>query len=705
MAEQPTASNQLWPFMQEMVALVDGDLRILQMSPAFQRTFFPDGQPVEKAWLSSLLLLRGVPLNPDEERWQTGQFRDARGHLHDLQVQFTPVEGEAGLRVARFRRPEEGSRLNHALQRVYQHTATQVGQPFLDALVRQLCRELVVDGAFVAELDEDGAFRQRAAYLPSGIQLQTDWLGAEKTSLLERCLRLDSHQLPALARAGVDVVKTVPLRGGDGVCLGVLGVLDSDRHSLPAWTEDLLVLAAGRCVAEMQRLAVEKRMEYLAFHDSLTDLPNRQSFADDVDALLESREACEGRALLFLDMDRFKLVNDTLGHHVGDRLLQLAARRIVRSLDSGCAVYRISGDEFAILTATGCELEALLERLQLSFERPFQIDEHRLQTGLSVGVAYWRSEYATAHDWLRDADQAMYAAKRDHHRFVAYFDEALWQRARERARIRQQLEQAWERNEFYMEYQPVYTMADAGLHGFEALLRWRHPQEGIIAPDRFVPLCEESGRIVRMDRWVFGQVCRQLVAWRERLGEQALRPVNVNVSAMQVSQPDFAEYYLALLTRFDLDPALIHLEITETALMDDRGAAAEQLQYLRRQGIQVVVDDFGMGYSSLGRLRHLPVDVLKIDRSFVRDMLNSEDSLEVVWAIVTLAHNMNKRIVAEGIEEAQQRDLLHTMRCDYGQGFLLGRPTAARQVEDLLRQQLEHTAGDRPEPLRGRLMG
>ncbi len=678
------SASVLWPYLQDLVALVDEQLRIAQISPALQRLFFQDHPLPQNTRLSTLLLNCEVHLLAREERWQHCQARDVQGRLHDLEWQMTPLKEQPGLYLARFRKPAPDAALQQALQHIYQRTACDTGQAFLDSLVQQLCRELVVEGAFVAQWDDHHHFQLRAGYFPTGLAVDVQWLDAVSQPLLKHCTRLDGEMLPKLAEAGVDVLKSVPLRSADGIVWGVLAVLDRDRSSLPAWTEDLLVWVSSRCVSEMERVQAEQRMEQLAYYDTLTELPNRQRFTEWVNTLLTEPEQCRNRALVFLDLDRFKLINDTLGHLTGDRLIQLAARRLKRCLDAGSQVFRISGDEFAILTSPGSHLNKLLERLVLAFDRPFQLEGHTVSTTASMGVARWREEYRQAHDWLRDADQAMYAAKKDAHQRIRHFDDALWARMRARTRVQKQLEQARENDELFLQFQPVYALQEARLRGFEALIRWQHPEEGVIGPDRFIPYCEESGRILQLDRWVYRQVCRHLAQWREQHGEDHLLPVNVNVSASQVCQPDFVDYYLALLTRFDLEPELIHLEITETALMEEHGAGARHLEQLRSAGLRIVVDDFGMGYSSLGRLRHLPVDVLKIDRSFIEDMLESEEAMEVVWAIVTLAHNMGKRIVAEGIENTQQKDLLQTMRCDFGQGFLLGRPCSAEAAAALL---------------------
>ncbi len=681
----PTGSlKHLLPYMQDLVALLDGQGRMVELSPALARLLYPEGMPQHSPRLVDCLCGPEVPVW-GHEHWQTCQLRDGSGRLHDLQIRIVPREDDTAGHVVHFRQPEPAGYFNHALQRVFANTAAHVGQQFLDQVLRQITRELVVEGAFLAVLDDHAErFRLRSRFLPTDLELDLEWLNSRVALLRANCCRIDSASCPDMARAGVDVIKTVPLRSGDGYHWGVLGILDSNRHSLPAWTEDLLLMMASRCVSELERLRDQQRMEQLAYQDSLTELPNRLRFREQVDELLADPDRCQGSSLLFLDLDRFKIINDSLGHHCGDRLLQLAARRVSRMLDASSRAYRISGDEFAILVADQAALQPLLDRLLLGFERPFQVDGQSVQSSVSIGVACWRPEYQSAHDWLRDADQAMYAAKRQLQNQVAYFDNAMWRRSRERSRLQRMMQSAWKNDEMRVLLQPVHRLDGSGLAGFEALIRWQHPQLGLIGPDRFVPLCEESGGILKLDRWVFDRVCRQLAGWKQYLGPDCLLPVNVNVSSIHADQADFAEYYLAALARHDLDPALIHVEITETALMDDRARVSSQLQRLREHGVKVVVDDFGMGYSSLGRLRHLPVDALKIDRSFVQSMLNCDEEMEVVWAIVTLAHNLNKEIVAEGIENREQLELLTTMRCDYGQGFMLGKPLEMGRAESLL---------------------
>ncbi|MDX6270705.1 MAG: hypothetical protein QOD28_1928 [Acidobacteriota bacterium] len=433
----------------------------------------------------------------------------------------------------------------------------------------------------------------------------------------------------------------------------------------------------------------KEHFRHAAYHDALTGLPNRLLFTDHLRLAIERtrRDPNYAFAVLFLDADRFKNINDSLGHSYGDQLLTEIARRLqdcTRQLDT---VARFGGDEFALLLDGIGEPEdavRVAHKIQQELLVPFDLDGHEAFTSASIGIALSGAGYDYPEDVLRDADTAMYRAKDGGKARHKLFDRAMHTRAVSMLRLENDLRRALERQEFRVHYQPILTLKTGDLAGFEALVRWERPDRGLVSPAEFIPLAEETGMIVPLGLWVLEEACNQLHAWQLASPANRALTMSVNLSGKQLTQADVTEQVQDVLSRTGLDPRHLKLEITESVVMENAEAAAVVLARLRALGVGLSIDDFGTGYSSLSYLHRFPVNALKVDRSFVSRMTSGDENLEIVRTIVTLARNLGMDVVAEGIETGEQLAQLKALKCDYGQGYFFAKPLDAPAAEDLL---------------------
>jgi diguanylate cyclase (GGDEF)-like protein len=389
--------------------------------------------------------------------------------------------------------------------------------------------------------------------------------------------------------------------------------------------------------------------------------------------------------VLFLDLDRFKLVNDSLGHLVGDRLLVEMTRVLAGAVGPGDTVARLGGDEFAILLehADDAAAQAVINRIAAAFDEPVDIDGHRLRLAASIGIAVSSTGYARPEDVLRDADTAMYQAKAAGKARHQVFDASMHSRALRLLELEHDLRRAVERQDFLLHFQPVVRIASGRIVAFEALVRWEHPQRGLVAPAEFISLAEETGRVDAIGRWALHQACLARRAWGPADAEPL--SVNVNLSSRQLSQADLVDSVAAVLRETGLAPEQLTLEITETAVMQNPESAVALLRGLKDLGVRVCIDDFGTGYSSLNYLLRLPADVLKIDRAFVAALGRDERNDKILAAIISLTRSLGLAVVAEGVETEEQRARLEALGCPYAQGFLFSRPVDAPRALALLR--------------------
>ncbi len=449
-------------------------------------------------------------------------------------------------------------------------------------------------------------------------------------------------------------------------------------------------LSVASLVDITDRKRAEEQLLFDAFHDGLTGLPNRELFLDRLaGALARSRRRDDYEfAVLFLDLDRFKLVNESLGHLIGDRLLEEVSRRLASSMRRGDTVARLGGDEFAILLDDLNDVDDvtfLVDRLHSRVSEPYHLDGHEVYTSASIGIALSASGYEHAEEVLRDADIAMYRAKARGKSQSAVFDVEMHARAVALLELETDLRRALERGDFRLHYQPIVALKSGRTAGLEALIRWEHPTRGVVYPEEFIHVAEESGLIVPIGQWVLLEACRQMRQWRDVLQSNS-RPVaiSVNLSARQFTRPELVDDVAQVLERTGLDGSSLVLEITESVLMEHAEIAVEVLSRLRQLGVKVHLDDFGMGYSSLSYLNSFPIDSLKIDRSFVSRLGLRGEGLEIVRAIITLARSLGMEAIAEGVETEEQRAQLHALECLYAQGYLFHSPLPADEMGRLL---------------------
>jgi len=457
---------------------------------------------------------------------------------------------------------------------------------------------------------------------------------------------------------------------------------------------------AGIAEDVTERRQAEKRLLQLAHYDNLTSLPNRVLFRDRLEqAVTQARRNGWTSALLIIDLDRFKYVNDTLGHTMGDGLLRQVSERLAGCVRSGDTVGRLGGDEFAVvLSKVSAPQDAgkVAQKILYALEQAFQLDGNEVFVTGSVGIALYPSDGENIDVLTRNADAAMYGAKGLGRNNYQYYTEDMNRRTLERMKLDTGLRRALERGEFVLHYQPRINIVSGEIAGLEALLRWQPPGQALVPPNTFIPLLEETGLIVQVGEWVLDAACAQLQAWRA--AGIALVPLAVNMSARQFLQQDLGVMIAKTLAAHDIDPRLVEIEITESALMQNPELATVVLENLQGLGMRIAVDDFGTGYSSLAYLKRFPLDALKIDRSFVRDITTDADDAAIAKAVITMAHSLNLKVVAEGVETAGQLAFLAANRCDEAQGYLYSPPVAADDCAALLRNHhsLPHTPASSP---------
>ena len=496
--------------------------------------------------------------------------------------------------------------------------------------------------------------------------------------------------IPSLWPTVVEIAERV-FRTGDGVTdVEFSGATLAEPEVRRTWIEQWLPLkdAGGQIiginvVAEdiTERKAAEEEIKRLAFYDSLTQLPNRRFLLDRLrQALAVSTRTHLYGALLFIDLDNFKVLNDTLGHDQGDRLLQQVARRLVTCVRESDTVARFGGDEFVVMLEhliggqQSPEIQARIvaEKILGSLARPYLLSGQEYIITPSIGVTLFLNHRDTVDQLLKQADLAMYQAKAAGRSTFRFFDPAMQASLEARATLEAELRRALRQGQFRLYFQPQVDEA-ARITGVEALLRWQHPRRGLVTPDLFMALAEETGLIRPLGLWVIETACRQLVAWRER-PETAHLMVAVNISMRQFRHPEFVGQVLKVLDQTGADPSRLKLELTESLLLDDAADAIAKMTALKERGVRLCLDDFGTGYSSLSHLKQLPLDELKIDRSFIRDVCTNPNDAALARMVLSLGKTLGLAVVAEGVETEAQGDYLAEQGCRAFQGYLFGRP-------------------------------
>jgi diguanylate cyclase (GGDEF)-like protein len=441
--------------------------------------------------------------------------------------------------------------------------------------------------------------------------------------------------------------------------------------------------------------AMSSQMTHSAQHDVVTNLPNRLLLSDRItQAIALARRQNRPIAVLFLDLDRFKYINDSLGHAAGDKLLQSVSKRLLANVRGSDTVSRLGGDEFVVLLSEiSCPEDAATsaKRILLSLNAPHSIGEEQDLQHIdgSIGISVYPEDGDDAETLIKNADMAMYHAKEQGRNNFQFFKAEMNRKAVERQSLEGGLRRALEREEFLLHYQPKINLETGEITGVEALIRWQQPERGLVPPSQFVPIAEDCGLIIQIGRWVLREACTQARAWQDA-GLPPL-PITVNVSAVEFRDKGFVEGVRQILAETGLEARYLGLELTEGVLREDAEWRASVLQELKRMGVHLAVDDFGTGYSSLSYLRQFPIDVLKIDQSFVHQITADPDDSSIVSAIINMGKSLKHLVVAEGIETQEQRAYLQTQRCTEGQGYLFSRPLGAAQFAHLLQMGLTET--------------
>lgn len=454
----------------------------------------------------------------------------------------------------------------------------------------------------------------------------------------------------------------------------------------------------ARVGAALETRALVEMLEYQARIDSLTELVNRQWFCSSLARCVDRARQFDDYlfALLFLDLDRFKIVNDSLGHAAGDQLLVTIAKRLGKCLrhsgrrpnrSEGDLIGRMGGDEFAIILddiQTPDAASKVADRIRRELAKPYVLSGIEMSVSVSVGIRLGDKSTPSAEELLRDSDTAMYSAKAAGRARYMVFDQQMHDAAVRRLQLEHDLRRAMEHDQLAVHYQPIISLETGLLVGFEALLRWFHPEMGTVPPSDFIPIAEETGLIVPIGQWVLEQACGQLRQWLNRFPDRTDLSMNVNVSRRQITQPDICDVVEQVVKSSEIDPRQLSLEVTENVIMASMDVIVPILERLKGLNVELAMDDFGTGHSSLSSLHEFPIDVLKIDRAFIRNMGLNVEFAAITQAVVTLAHNLNMRVIAEGVEKTEQLAQLQALECDYAQGFLIAKPASAEIAEAAL---------------------
>lgn len=650
-----------------------------------------------------------------KSRTYENQFPCPDGRTRDVLFNKAPLfnrEGEMTGLVGTIQDITSLRQIETAMQSLVESTLGHTGIECYRRVAEQLCHWFGADCAIVGRISADGRVTSLAT-LRDGIFL-SEYSFAVANTPCEKvihdgmCLFVDGllghfpdscivRDLKAEGYVGT------PVRSHDGTIIGVLSVLSRAPIKTMVRAKDVLAIMAARVSAEIEREKSEHQLreneghlEYLAYHDALTELPNRQLFRDRLQhAISMARMAKSQVAVLFLDLDRFKKINDSLGHEFGDQLLCEVAQRLTTCVRDMDTVARISGDEFGIVLDQISSVENVIlvaEEIRRALDKVIEVDDYKLFLTASIGVSMYPQDGTTVVSLLKGADAAMHQAKqlgRDNYRF---YTSGVNERANELLRLEGALRQAVEQNRLVVHYQPQVELETGRIFGVEALVRWLHPEQGMISPADFIPLAEETGLIVSIGEWVLRSACTQCQQWQDR-GFEPIR-ISVNMSARQFNQKNVVSMVEEVLTQTGLDPHCLDLEITESVLMDDVNRAIETMTQLHELGVQLSIDDFGTGYSSLAYLKRFPIDTLKIDKSFVSDVVTDSNDAAIATTIIDLARNMNLNVIAEGIEDESQRHFLYSHGCRYGQGYLFSKPKTLQEIEAYLVPKNTNTLQD-----------
>jgi diguanylate cyclase (GGDEF)-like protein len=532
------------------------------------------------------------------------------------------------------------------------------------SFMQRAVRAWVAGDRYIIELDDAGTSLQREIESSSPSAQRIAAILIDVSAINENLTPIENQFVDALSeasRAAYKVLQAIMLAASPGLL--ILGTVLSLR-----------IL--------QQRKRADDQVRHLAYHDDLTSLPNRLMLTQYLDrALSRHRRAATQLAILFMDLDRFKVINDSLGRELGDGLLRQVAERLRAQAREGDTVARMGGDEFVVVIenqANLLDISACARRLIQELSAPYLLGKNDCHVTLSIGISIFPTDGSDSRELLKAADVAMYRAKETGRNNYQYYLPSMNVHTLERLELESDLGRALERGELLLHYQPKVEIATGLIMGVEALLRWQHPRRGLIPPPQFVPLAEETGLIVAIGEWVLATACARNRAWQ--LQGMTNMSVAVNISARQFADPMFLPRLTQIIHASGLDPSSLELEITESVVMSHGESAVATLEKLKSLGVQIAIDDFGTGYSSLAYLKRFPIDTLKVDRSFIRDIPADSGDMKITRAIIAMAHSLKLKVVAEGVETAEQLEFLRSQHCDAGQGYFFYRPLPENEV-------------------------
>lgn len=583
--------------------------------------------------------------------------------------------------------------------------------PTLKVVLAAITDQRTVWSSAIHQLDGETLVLRASAGVPEMLtehlqSIRADFLDAPEAAALTLggAYTLDntlSERTPwrqLLSANGISAVWSLPFLAQDGKPVGVVTTYSRLRGTPSARDLEPLEMACSMAALVFEHQRLHQQLMLYAYHDVLTGVPNRRLGEERLEsAIAQSQRDQNQVAVLWIDLNRFKFINDTHGHPIGDFVLQELAIRLSSRLRGNDTVARMGGDEFMIILSgvqSRDSAEKTANELHRIVTEPMSFADVDLNVTVSIGISLYPADGETAEQLKLNADNAMYKAKFEHVRTLS-FSPMLGTEASELRELKEELTRALQGDGFELDYQPLCQL-DGTLVAFEALLRFRHPRLGVVPPSRFIPIAEEMGLIVPLGEWVLRNVCQQSVAWQR----QGMKPLTiaVNISPLQFAGKGFAEGVGSILRETGLDPALLELELTETVVMKDHLESSRQLQYLNGLGIRIAIDDFGTGYSSLSYLHQLPIDVLKIDRSFIEKIVTAEGTQPIVEAVISMAHSLGLKVVAEGVETHEQLNFLRHAQCDTIQGYLFSRPLRPEQaVPYLIARHCDPQPASQPE--------
>ncbi|SJN59169.1 Cyclic di-GMP phosphodiesterase Gmr [Vibrio ruber DSM 16370] len=610
-----------------------------------------------------------------DQRKRTEALRIGQGQLFEMMVTGSSLDDI----------------LNRLIQLIEAHQVQTLGAIFLKSNDRLTLRTAPAMGdTFAAQYEE---------LFPEGESVTESSSPNSESVMREQAVWCENPLEPTLGwetygtllnQFGIHACYTIPMVTSQGDILGTLTLYFLEKYQMSQVDMTFIEMATRIAGIAIERQQNEERIQYLAHHDTLTALPNRTLLDDRLNQGLLWAQRYERKvSVVLIDLDHFKMINDSLGHSCGDVLLQIIAKRMETCIRKTDTLARLGGDEFVILLYNADPIDLVLSRLKEAITQPIQIADHEIRMTSSIGFAHYPDDGQTADVLLRNADVAMYHAKEFGRNSFQHYSPDMGNEIQERMVLQENLRHALDNQEFVLHYQPQYCFHTQRIIGVEALLRWQHPEFGMVPPMRFIQLAETTGLIVPIGDWVLQTACKQNKAWQDA-GIQDLC-VAVNVSARQFHEKDLPERVAAALEMSGLEPQYLELEITESVVMQNPQEAVEIMQKINRMGVQLSIDDFGTGYSSLSALKNFPVHRLKIDRAFVTDLPDNPEGCSIAQAVIALGHNLGLNVIAEGVEDDRQLAFLHQHQCDEIQGYYLCRPEPVDRCEAFLRS--------RPHPL------